>query len=987
LRSVQEIFAVKFDLLPKVTLRNALIVVVTSFFSLPSPAQQLDISAILRSSQDAFDRGNFTAALTEAQKLEQVVRAQFGVNHTYYGIALNNLATVYEAQGRAAEAEGLYLRALEIREKALGPRHLEVAIPLNNVAKLYSSLGRYGEAEELLRRALSILEEAGGTNRVMGPVLGNLADVYRELRKYGEAETLFHRALAFRERTLGATHPDVATALNGLALMYYAQGRLIEAEGLYQRALAIRQNVLGSGHPEVAKVLNNLGLLYQAQGKNGEAEKSYQGALAIREKALSADHPDFAPTLTNLANVYLAQKKVSEAWSLYMRALTIQERTLGANHPEVGMVIGNLANIHDFRGEYVKAVSMYQRALAILEKAYGSNHPATAFFLNNLAHCYASAGDTRNALNYSRRATSSVVAHAEGQRSDWNGQGLNTLVEQRANYFDLNLANLAAASRSGIEPGATLGREAFEIAQRSGESSAAMAIQQVGQRIAANNPALAAVVRENQDLSAARRDREKLLVAALSKPDGQQEHAAIDALRRQLANVDARRAALVAQLEKQFPDYAAFTNPKPLKVEDVQKLLGADEALTFLFSGGGQSYVFALTREKFEWQTIPLGAADLGSSVAAFRRGLDPDALHRAAMERSSQGLFDLDGAHNLYKTLIGPIEPVVKTKRNVLVVATGALTALPFHLLVTEKPGTRPSKGNPTDTDLARYRGAAWVAKRQAVTVLPSVASLKTLRSLVPSKAASNPIIGFGDPVFGPESPPPERCRMEARTATARAPNFWPGAAVDRADLAQALCRLADSADELKAIAQKLGAPASDIRLREQATETNVKYATLSDYRIVYFATHGLVAGDIKGLGEPSLALSLPKQPSDLDDGLLTASEVAQLKLNADWVVLSACNTIAGDKPGADALSGLARSFFYAGARALLASHWAVDSQAATRLTTSTFERLRADPKLGRSEALRQAMLGYMGDQSSPENAYPGFWGPFAVIGDGGGR
>ena len=114
-----------------------------------------------------------------------------------------------------------------------------------------------------------------------------------------------------------------------------------------------------------------------------------------------------------------------------------------------------------------------------------------------------------------------------------------------------------------------------------------------------------------------------------------------------------------------------------------------------------------------------------------------------------------------------------------------------------------------------------------------------------------------------------------------------------------------------------------------------------------------------MKGIAEPSLALSMPKEPSELDDGLLTSSEVAQFKLNADWVVLSACNTIAGDKPGAEALSGLARSFFYAGARALLVSHWAVGSEAATRLTISTFDRLKADPKMGRAEALRQAMLG----------------------------
>src|SRR6202007_407121 len=134
----------------------------------------------------------------------------------------------------------------------------------------------------------------------------------------------------------------------------------------------------------------------------------------------------------------------------------------------------------------------------------------------------------------------------------------------------------------------------------------------------------------------------------------------------------------------------------------------------------------------------------------------------------------------------------------------------------------------------------------------------------------------------------------------------------------------------------------------------------------------------DVGGVGEPALALTLPKQPTEFDDGLLTASEVAQLKLNADWVVLSACNTVAGDKPGAEALSGLARAFFYAGARALLVSHWAVDSNAATRLTTSPFDLLKSDPNLGRAEALRRAELAYLSDPSDPMNSYPALWGPF---------
>jgi CHAT domain-containing protein len=207
----------------------------------------------------------------------------------------------------------------------------------------------------------------------------------------------------------------------------------------------------------------------------------------------------------------------------------------------------------------------------------------------------------------------------------------------------------------------------------------------------------------------------------------------------------------------------------------------------------------------------------------------------------------------------------------------------------------------------------------------------------------------------------------------------------VDRARLAAALPQLRDTADELSAVAKDLSVDAADIHLGVDASETAVKRARVSDYRIVYFATHGLVAGDVKGVAEPSLALSMPKQPSDSDDGLLTASEVAsQLKLNADGVVLSACNTIAGDKPGAEALSGLARAFFYAGASALLVSHWAVSSEAATRLTTSTFDILKSDPKIGRAEALRRAMLLYLNDPSCPQNAYPALWGPFALIGEG---
>jgi tetratricopeptide (TPR) repeat protein len=333
---------------------------------------------------------------------------------------------------------------------------------------------------------------------------------------------------------------------------------------------------------------------------------------------------------------------------------------------------------------------------------------------------------------------------------------------------------------------------------------------------------------------------------------------------------------------------------------------------------------------------------------------------------------------------LIGPVEDVIKHARHLVIVPAGPLTSLPFHLLVTEKPATPI----PQLKDIASYRDAAWLIKRQAASVLPALASLKALRQVARRDPGAKPMVGFGDPVFDP----PERARALAARRTSRIRvavtrgygDFWQGANIDRVKLARYLPSLLDTADELKAVAKKLGAAAGDIHLGSDASETVVKRTALNNYRVVYFATHGLVAGDVGGLAEPSLALTLPNQPTELDDGLLTASEVAQLNLNADWVVLSACNTAAADKPGAEALSGLARAFFYAGARALLVSHWSVDSEAATRLTTSTFAVMKSDPKVGRAAALRNAMLAYMNDNSSPLNAYPAFWGPFSIIGEG---
>jgi CHAT domain-containing protein len=207
----------------------------------------------------------------------------------------------------------------------------------------------------------------------------------------------------------------------------------------------------------------------------------------------------------------------------------------------------------------------------------------------------------------------------------------------------------------------------------------------------------------------------------------------------------------------------------------------------------------------------------------------------------------------------------------------------------------------------------------------------------------------------------------------------------------------LPDTADEIQSIARAVGAnPADSVFLGVQATEGRVKTMALEDRRVIAFATHALVPGDLDGLEEPALALSSAAVSGEAEDGLLTMGEIMKLRLDADWIVLSACNTGAGQGAGSEAVSGLGRAFFYAGSRALLVSMWPVETTAARKLTTGIFTRQQADPGLGRARALQQSILALMdgpgyadplSGQPAASFAHPLFWAPFIVYGEGAGN
>jgi CHAT domain-containing protein len=344
------------------------------------------------------------------------------------------------------------------------------------------------------------------------------------------------------------------------------------------------------------------------------------------------------------------------------------------------------------------------------------------------------------------------------------------------------------------------------------------------------------------------------------------------------------------------------------------------------------------------------------------------------------------------------PVKPAWDSATTLIVVPHGSLGQLPFSLLPT-KPVTLEVKNGAL---FSRYRSVPWLARTHAVVVLPAAGSLATLRALPPGDPTRLPFIGFGDPFFSKD--------QARRAAASEIPaagetglsshgmpitlRRTPIRGVDAAQLAM-LPRLPETADEIRSIALAMHADLTrDVFVGVQANEKTVRSVDLSRYRVIAFATHGLVAGDLDGLSQPALALTAPDVANVEGDGLLTVDKILGLRLNADWVVLSACNTASGQGAGAEAISGLGRAFFYAGARSLLVSNWPVETTSAKILTTGLFRRQAANPRQGRAQALQDTINALIdsGTYVDPQTkqvvfsyAHPIFWAPFTLVGDGG--
>ncbi len=868
--------------------------------------------------------------------------------------------------------------------------------------------GDIQQAEANLKKVMALAEESQGwpngeqyRSSWASMIEDSKARIFDAHGQFQQAEAAYRRAQELRRETLVKSRSwpkpptpeeiqlgiDYALALEGRTKA--RQGRLAEAEADIRRALLSRLNSNGKFNPDTAQMLNHLASVLVEQARHAEAEQLARTAVEIyRVLGYREDSQAFIDALLQHAATLNLVRRSADAAAIYDRidAATKNWDPVRRVMATGGLArVGTLVNVKNPAAAADLAKQIHER----LRQRLGDKHPDTATARGYYGAALARTGHDSEALQELRAVVPILVSVS---RDDIDDDAVSMVQRDQRNRFIIEnyMSLLARTSRDKPE---AVALETFGLADLIRGHSVQKALAASSARMAARDPALADLVRQEQDLQKQIGAQLGVLNNALAMAPEEREEQAVRELQVSIDKLRAERAAARRNIQRRFPEYANLVDPKPPTVDELRAALGPDEALVSLYLGAFNSFIWVVPKQgpvAFAAQRISAKAIE--EKVRELRKALEPEASTIADIPQ-----FDLKLAYELYTLLLQPVEPAWKPAKHLVVVTNGALGLLPLSLLPT---AAFEPKAN-LEPAFANYRDVPWLARTHAVTMVPSTAALRTLRQLPAGSTKREKFIGFGDPYFNTEqaseSGQPEQVVQVAdatmRGLPLRRRSSPQTRGVDSASLAM-LPRLPDTAEELKSIAFALEAdPSKVLHLGIKANEQTVKTADLSKYRIVVFATHGLVPGDLDGLTQPALALTAPAVAGVAGDGLLTMEEILGLKLDADWVVLSACNTGAAAGAGAEAASGLGRAFFYAGTRAILVTNWSVHSASARELVSDLFRRQSADPKISRGEALRQAMIAMIDDKGQADAggkmlfayAHPLFWAPYTIIGDGG--
>ena len=624
-------------------------------------------------------------------------------------------------------------------------------------------------------------------------------------------------------------------------------------------------------------------------------------------------------------------------------------------------------------------VEKLRTALAQSERTLAPDHYFVAQDRGLLAATLAASGDLVGAKPLFEQSLRGLTSPA-ALTGDFAESAIQRLTKRY--IMRAYMKALAAGARENPQDAVAL----FEVADQLGASSVQQALSEAAVRSGVTTPGLAEIVRKEQDA--------KNEIAALSaRVTGQGGDEArrlspqmAEQMRARIRELEAMRRTLKAQIQKDFPDYFQLVQPKSPSPLEIARQLRPGELFLAVVPMTDTTYAWAIDAQGgVRFHDAGINESQLAELVGKVRRTLDIGGFDNGRIPA-----FAFADGHRIYQAIFAPFDAQIEGKQQLIVSAGGALAQLPFAVL-------------PRRAHTGGLQEAPWLLKDVAVSHVPSASGWLALKRLQQVPVAAQPLMAWGDPLFDLQTRP---APAEAAQVVAAAPastgvaepvvrKVLPTRSVDTAQrnvmdpetyvVYSKIPPLPETRDEVQALARILGADAGrDLVLGDKATRQSVldasKAGTLARKRVVVFATHGLLAGDLPDLNQPALAMAANADAKA--SPLLTLEDVLGLKLNADWVVLSACNTAGADGRAQEALSGLARGFFYAGSRSLLVTHWSVESQSAMLLTTNTFEAYAKDPVITRAEALRQAMLKVM---ASKDYQHPAFWAPYALVGEGG--
>ncbi len=844
----------------------------------------------------------------------------------------------------------------------------EKAISVSSGRKI--DVGEAGSSIERLETELNSKLPAFGTGD-LGEYneLMRSARVYNAGRNSAEAENAYRRALDIQTRIFGASSPGAGEALMALALEVSNQGRFEESASLFRRAEPILER--SANVMDRARLSSYQALDAANQGRYREALQYAHNASALRRTQVESALPgldgisgaqpsavsrgELAHSLSIEAAMALRLDDLATAEATAQEALQIISDTPGLPPWWRANALAMMGQINARSGRFAAAERNNLDALAFRQRLFGDTAPTALSYLA-LGRLYADEDLYAQAIR-SFRLAFNILEKDRTARSEFSFDQLAPFLKAAS-----GLAERDAEQRPGLEA------EMLRSLQLAGAGVGDQTIARASARLAASDPAVADLVRKVQEAQRKQDSARIDLANETAKPDDQRGSIQEAALVQEVVTASATAGQLLEQLQKAFPAYSKLANPGPAELDEIRGQLTDGEALISFTFGREQAYGMLISGDKFIVRKLDLNEAQLATAVGELRRAFVP--------RLGTVPEFDLRDSYALYKHLLGPFEAGLGGVKHLIVVPGGALASLPLGILVTSSP----TSGHERD-----YAHAPWLIRRVALSQVPSMRAFISLRVAAPGRQRPpNPFLGFGNPNFAGTAPQADGSGPKVSALVALAQQCRDNGPVS-ADLLRALAPLPETANEVNMVARQLGADGRSVFLGRDATEAKLRSLPLDQYDVLYFATHGLLPGELRCQAEPGLALSPPANPatSKAEDGLLDATEIASLSLNADLVVLSACNTASGGgRFGGEALSGLAEAFFYAGARALLASHWEVPSAATVRLMTGLFERAGPGLAHGTAESLRQSQLALL-DQ--PATAHPFFWAAFTVIGDGG--